>query len=164
MIGKKHSTPSEAYLKATDLCARGEQCSYDMRDKFVRWGVDSDKIDELINRLIKEKYIDDSRYARAFCRDKARFQNWGRMKIVYQLRHKKISPDVIEDSLEGIDENQYEDQLLTILKSKRRSIKNPDIYKVRASLYRFAISRGFESALVMRTLPKVIDNIEEDEW
>lgn len=167
MTGKKPISSKEAYLRATTLCARGEQCSHDIREKLIKWGLSPSESDKIIAQLLEERFIDDNRYAMAFSRDKAKFQRWGKLKITYHLRMKKISKEIIENSLEGIEDNDYEEKLLSLLKSKRKSIKIDDNYKIKASLYRYGLSRGFESALILKTIPKVLDNTEyadEDEW
>ena len=67
--------------------------------------------DAIIDRLKHERYLDNERYARAYCRDKLRFNGWGRIKIGYMLRGKGIEQEFIDAALADIDEEQYADIL-----------------------------------------------------
>ena len=155
---------SAAYLKASSLCARSEQCSYDIMQKLLRWGLDEEKAGTVLKRLIDEQFIDDARYARAFVNDKSKFQGWGKIKIEFGLRKKYISSSIIADVIGNIDSELSEENLRKILKSKARSLKENDPYKRKASLFRFAASRGYESAMISRVLPDFIGNIEDDSY
>ena len=78
---KKEITQQEAFLQLASLCAQAEHCEKEMRDKLKRWGIDESAQNHIIERLINERYIDDERYARAFVKDKIRYNKWGRRKV-----------------------------------------------------------------------------------
>ena len=69
---KKEMTEQEAYLQLAALCAQAEHCKQEMRDKMKRWGLDETVQERVVNRLVKERFVDDERYARAFVYDKIR--------------------------------------------------------------------------------------------
>jgi len=141
-----------AFNKSAALCARQERCSFEIVAKLITWEVDPDIIDQVIKTLAQEKYIDENRFAGFYARDKFRFNKWGKQKIAFHLRQKKIAPDVINSVLAGLDDSDYEDTLLFMLKARERNISNEDAYKKKAALIRFALSRGFEYDQIMRTL------------
>ena len=66
---KKEMTEQEAYLQLATLCARAEHCQQEMRDKMKRWGLDEQVQERIVARLVKERFVDDERYARAFVKD-----------------------------------------------------------------------------------------------
>ena len=65
----KEKTEQEAYLQLAAVCAHAEHCEQEMRDKMKRWGMDKDVQERVVARLVKERYIDNERYARAFVKD-----------------------------------------------------------------------------------------------
>ena len=134
-----------AYLKATTICSRGETCSFDIQEKLKKWELSEEDTTAVINLLIKEKYLDDERFARAYVKDKFRFNHWGRQKIAFMLHSKNISRDIQEAAFEEIDEEAYSDQLVKLLKDKEKTIKAKDKLDKRNKLMRFAMGRGFES-------------------
>ena len=101
---KKEITEQEAYLQLAALCAQAEHCQQEMRDKMRRWEVDETAQNRIVARLVKERYIDDERYARAFVKDKIRYNKWGRRKVQQALWLKHIDADIQQRVLDEIDE------------------------------------------------------------
>jgi regulatory protein len=76
----------EKIIKVTDrlrgLCSRREYCVDDVRQKALKaLEGDAEAAAEVVETLIKDKYVDDLRYASAFAREKASIQGWGEVKI-----------------------------------------------------------------------------------
>ena len=73
------------------LCSKREYCEADIRKRLEKEalksgypeepGIWQQAVDGIVDTLKREKYIDDSRYARAFVRDKSSISGWGRVKI-----------------------------------------------------------------------------------
>lgn len=141
-----------AYNKTTALCARREFCSGDMIKKLKNWEVSDEIISKVINQLKEEKFIDDTRYARFFVRDKAKFNRWGEQKIIWAMRQKQISQEVIQEAINQLDQEELQSTLLQLLKEKNRQIKEDNSYKRKAALVRFATSRGFNYAQIQKGL------------
>ena len=155
---KKEMTEQEAYLQLAALCAQAEHCQQEMRDKMRRWELDETVQNRIIDRLIKERYVDDERYARAFVKDKIRYNKWGRRKVQQALWKKRIDADIQQRVLDEIDEKEYLDVLRPLLKQKRKSIKAESDYELNQKLLRFALGRGFGFDIIRQCL----DVAEED--
>ena len=157
----KVKTEQEAYLQLAAVCAQAEHCEQEMRDKMKRWEIDAATQDSIIARLVKERYIDNERYARAFVKDKIRYNKWGRKKVQQALWMKRIDHDIQQRVLDEIDEKEYLDVLRPLLKQKRKSIKADSDYEMNQKLVRFALSRGFTFDIIRQCLN--VDEIEEYE-
>ncbi len=144
-----------AYDKAAVLCSRSEKCTSEIQEKLKLWGLSKEESEPVIEKLIAEKYIDDERFARAFVKDKFRFNHWGKQKIEYMLRAKKINPEVLELAFEEIEDEGYADELLKLLSDKAKSVKGKDQYDTRNKLMRFAMGRGFESGKIYTALKEL---------
>ena len=155
-------TEQEAYLRLAALCAQAEHCEQEMRDKMRRWGLDEAAQDKVVERLTKERYIDEERYARAFVKDKIRYNKWGRRKVQQALWMKHISDDIQQQVLDEIDEKEYLDVLRPLLKQKRKSIKAESDYELNQKLVRFALSRGFGFDIIRLCLDVNEDDFDED--
>lgn len=149
---KQKVTPQEALMRLEALCAKSEQCTFDLRQKLYKWEISSGDCEKIIKKLREERFVDDARFAVAYCRDKYRFNRWGRMKIVYGLRAKQISSNDIKEALNAIDEKEYEQILVSVIKSKAQTIKDVDTYEGRTRLFRSVASRGYESALIAKII------------
>ena len=158
---KKEMTEQEAYLQLAALCAQAEHCEQEMRDKMKRWELDETVQNRVIDRLTEERYIDNERYARAFVKDKIRYNKWGRRKVQQALWMKRIDNDIQQRVLDEIDEKEYLDVLRPLLKQKRKSIKAGNDYELNQKLVRFALSRGFTFDIIRQCLN--VDEIEEYE-
>lgn len=149
---KKEMTEQEAYLQLAALCAQAEHCQQEMRDKMKRWEIDEIVQNRIVARLVKERYIDDERYARAFVKDKIRYNKWGRRKVQQALWQKRIDNDIQQRVLDEIDEKEYLDVLCPLLKQKRKTIKAQSDYELNQKLMRFALSRGFTLDIIRQCI------------
>ena len=160
---KKEMTEQEAYLQLAALCAQAEHCQQEMRDKMRRWELDETVQNRIIARLVKERYIDDERYTRAFVKDKIRYNKWGRRKVQQALWLKHIDTEIQQRVLDEIDEKEYLDVLRPLLKQKRKSIKAANDYELNQKLVRFALGRGFGFDIIRQCLD-VDDESEFSEY
>ena len=160
----KEKTEQDAYLQLAALCAQAEHCQQEMRDKMKRWDIDAATQDRIVARLIKERYVDDERYARAFVKDKIRYNKWGRRKVQQGLWLKHIDDDIQERVLGEVDDSEYLAVLRPLLKQKVRSIRAENDYECTQKLVRFALGRGFTFDIIRQCLNVDDDmNTEDDE-
>jgi regulatory protein len=149
-------TTKEAFIKAAGLCSKGEKCSPEIKRKIIEWGLDKYDAEAVVEELKQEKYIDDERYARAYVRDKFRFNKWGRTKMYYYMKQKGLPDDVIQAGFEEIEEEVYIELLLKIMSEKAKSIKGKSRFEKMGQIIRFAQNRGFEPELIHRHINLVV--------
>ena len=159
---KKEITEQEAFLQLATVCAQAEHCEKEMRDKLKRWGVEESAQNRIIQRLINERYIDDERYARAFVKDKIRYNKWGRRKVQQGLWLKHIDSEIQQRVLDEIDENEYLDVLRPLLRQKRKTTKAQNDYELNQKLVRFALGRGFTFDIIRQCLEVDEDDFETE--
>lgn len=153
-------TEQEAYQRLSALCVTAEYCLADMRRKMARWelldkdgdAADEDAEERILERLVRERFIDESRYAHAFVRDKSRYNRWGRVRIQQELRMRQIPQLIIDDALMEIDADETLDTLRTLIEHKRPTVKGRNDYEVRMKLIRFALSRGYEMDDILKVV------------
>jgi regulatory protein len=148
-------TSQEALSRAMAICSKAEKCVSDIQQKLDDWGVEAFDSQKIIKSLLTEKFIDEERYCRYFVRDKFRFNQWGKVKIVYMLKSKKIPSPIIEDALLEIDDDSYLELLTKLIKEKVRKTKFINDYDKKGKLIRFAQSRGFEFEVINEALKSV---------
>ena len=96
-----------ALNKAMAQCSRREYCCNDIRSKLDSWGVSNTDSEKITAILIKENFINESRYAEAFVKDKFNYNKWGKVKIASHLKMKKIPSAIIKSALDSIDNQIY---------------------------------------------------------
>jgi len=143
---------SEAFNQAASLCSRSEHCASQIYEKLAHLGVPSEVQERVIARLVDERFIDESRFARAYALDKLRYNHWGRVKIDQMLRILDISPADRQAALAELPEDEYLDILHRLVRQKRPSIQGRNDYECRAKLARYLVGKGFEPSLCFRVL------------
>lgn len=126
-----------------NLCAKQECCSADMLQKALK-ALDFDRAaaQEVVDALVKDKYVDDARYAAAFAREKASITGWGPIKIRYALAGKGIKGETVDNALEEIDPGRADAKLRKLLENKWKTLRENPQGKLK--LIKFALSRGYE--------------------
>lgn len=152
---RRQPTEEEMLVKMAGLCAGAEQCSSDIYDKVIKKGFSQDVADRIVGYLVKNKYIDDSRYAKAYAADKVKFAGWGRIKIRMYLKAKKMPDSAVSQALDYVEAKDYAEALAKALAVKARSLDLSEV-KDRQKLYRHLASRGFESSLIISAIRRHI--------
>ena len=147
-------------------CSKREYCRRDIYQKALK-GMegDSEAAGRIVDSLVKEKYVDDLRYASAFAREKASLSGWGKVKISYMLSGKGIDKATIDAALGEIDRNSSDRKMESVLRAKFRSLEGEkDAY---LKLLRFALSRGYNydevKPVVDMILKEYKDSVSSDE-
>lgn len=148
-------TEQNALYRVAAYCSKAERCEYDVRKKLVAWELSEEEQSRIIKRLKDEKYLDNSRYCRSYINDKVKYNKWGEKKIIFEFRKKMIAEKDYLPHLEDITKDDFEEQLIHILKVKNRTTKAKDDYDCKTKLMRFALGRGFQMDLVI----KCVDNL-----
>ncbi len=148
-------TKKEALLKAASYCAYQERSQKEVRNKLFELGLYSDEVEVVIVELIAENFLNEERFAIAFVGGKFRVKKWGRNKILMALKQHDISDYCLKKGMEEIDEEEYRNALLHILKSKGRQLKDKDAFVKKNKMARHAIAKGYEPELVWELLKQM---------
>ncbi len=123
-----YSQPAKSVERALESlmysCAKSERCISDIRRSLYRWRMNKEDYDPIIERLVREKFVDEERYARAYVREKMNCSGWGRRKIELGLRAKGIPKETIEEALRQIEPERQTEKLELLL--YRRLLRERD--------------------------------------
>ena len=133
----------QALARLTALCASAEHCTGEMIDKMTQWEISEEAQARIMEHLVKNKYIDDERYCRAFVHDKMEYNHWGRRKIEQALYVKHVDKAIQKTVLDEIPDEDFIDILRPLIVQKRRQTRANSEYEMNMKLMRFAASRGF---------------------
>ena len=148
---RKPLSAEAALMRMADLCARSEQCSWEILEKLRKLGLGVGERRKIVEDLTERKFIDDSRYAGSYSRDKLRFAGWGPLKIRAGLYAKHISGSVIAEVLEALDDDEIQDMAMKCGRIKSRSL-NLALREDCIKLMRHLASRGFPSGVCGKVL------------
>lgn len=148
-------TPAQALQKIKSYCAYQERCHSEVKEKLYGYGLYKDAVEEILAELIVEGYLNEERFARLFAGGKFRMKGWGRIKIVQELKSRKISPYLIKLALKEIDPEDYQKTLDKLTEKKWLSLKS-DQYIIRETkTIRYLMQKGYEIDLIKASLSQL---------
>ena len=136
-------------------CAKEDRCQQQVMDKLLDYGLCMGVSEEILLELIQEKYVDEERYARSFCSGKFKVKNWGRRKIIFELKKKRVSEVCIQKGLEEIDEAAYLHTLQQLLEKKKNLTKDTNQFVRKKKMVDYVVRKGYESDLVWEAVHKL---------
>jgi len=148
--GTRKFSPDEALQKMERFCAYRERCPKEVRSKLAEFGLSHADAEQVFKVLAEDNFFNEERFARAFAQGKFRYNHWGRVRIRQELRMRDISPTLVAEALESIDQNEYEVLLQKLLDKKRQQYTGDE--KAREKIAGSLIRAGFEMDLVFRYL------------
>ncbi len=115
-------------------------------------GYSKDVIDKVIEKLIKNKLLDDEIFTKAYINDKLNFTNVGKYKLINELTTKmKVDNSVVYNVLESYEEvwNDRIDKLINkYLKSNKKYRGNT----LKNKLYIYLVNLGYDKDKVISIL------------
>ena len=154
MINERTYSTKLAIERIKDYCSIEDKCQLDIIKKMEEWGILKISQDHILEILIKEKYLDEERYSRSYCRGKFRMKKWGKIKIIHALRKKKISKVSITKGLEEINDSEYKIELEKQYEKKKKTTREKNHFIKQKKIATYLISKGYESNLVWDKLKK----------
>lgn len=149
---KKFLTKEQALQKLRQYCAYQERSHYEVQQKLWELGVARKEHDEIIAALIEDDYLNEERFALQFAGGKFRMKQWGRKKIYYGLKEKKVSEYCIKKALKAIDDADYHKTLYQVAEKKYDSLKGEQYLVRRKKTQDFLLQRGFEPELISQAI------------
>ena len=141
-------------LKAIQhYCAYQERCHSEVRNKLLELNFRGLELEEAIASLIADNFLNEERFARSYIRGKFRMKQWGRRKIVTELKKKKVSDYCIRKGLLEIDEDEYRNTLQLLFDKKVVELKSETNTWIRKQkVQRYLIQKGYEPDMVSELL------------
>ncbi|CAL1520832.1 regulatory protein RecX [Chitinophaga sp. MM2321] len=149
---------STAILKLRQYCAYQERCHQEVKYKCLEVGLRGNEVEEAIAALIADNFLNEERFAKAFAGGKFRVKQWGRKKIIAELKQKQVSAYCIKKGMEEIDDDDYEAALIKVAGKKYQSLKGETPMKRRYKTVQYLLQRGFETELINGVLEQIVHN------
>ena len=138
----------EAIHKIEHYCAYQERCHEEVVQKLRSMKMDADEIDVILVKLIRDNFLNEERFACSFARGKHRIKQWGKIRIVNELKFKKINQRLITTAMKEITVEEYLATFHTLAERNWESIRESNALKKRKKFCDYLLRKGFESNLV----------------
>ena len=128
----------KAFSRLLDLIARRPRSIWEARDYLRRKGYEEELIEQIVARVQKIGYLDDFDFARRWAESRRLLKPISSKKLMFELRQKRISDDIITQVLQQADDDYDERAVLRELIVRKQS-RYPDDQK----LIRYLAGQGF---------------------
>lgn len=145
----------EAKQRAGRFCALRERSPKEVLDKLQSWGLDPEASTNVLQELTNEKYVDEQRFADAYCHDKFEFNSWGKQKIKATIFVHQLSEHVVLNALNRIDSSKYEERLMELGRKKWEQLRNEEVIKRKHKTVNYLANKGFELDLIWKTISQL---------
>ncbi len=135
-----------------NYCIYQDRCHYDIERKIRDFDLIPEAKDHVILFLIQHNFLNEERFAKSFARGKFNQKQWGKNRIIRELKLRNINSRLIETALKEIDQNEYFNTLEKVYQKKKIEIKETNSHKKRQKIYQQMIYKGFESNLILDIL------------
>jgi regulatory protein len=124
--------------------------------------MNSDEIDEIMVHLINNNFLNEERFACSFARGKHRIKHWGKIRIVNELKFKKIAQTLITIALKEITPEEYNTTFHTLAEKHWESIRESNTVKKRKKFCDYLLRRGYESNLIFEKVKELEKSDQSD--
>jgi regulatory protein len=156
--GYKTYTVEEAKRKMEQYCAYQERCHEEVVQKLKGMRMIPEAVDAVMGHLIEHGFINEERFARSFARGKFRIKQWGKKRIVLELKARGISKYNIDRALSEINPDEYFEVFSALAQKQWDTTFESNIFKKKRKVGDFLLRKGFETNIVLDKLMELSGN------
>jgi regulatory protein len=155
-VQKKSSfTVAEVQKKLEHYCAYQERCHWEVEQKLKSYGMIPEAREVILTQLIQDNFLNETRFAQSFARGKFRIKNWGKQRIVRELKARYISDFNIKIALKEIPEQEYNTAFWNLFQKKKLAVNHLPIEQQKKKIAALLLYRGWESEKVYEALTSI---------
>ncbi|MFD2567236.1 regulatory protein RecX [Pseudotenacibaculum haliotis] len=149
-------TVDEIKKKLEYYCAYQDRCHQEVEKKLSEFRLIPEAREMILLHLMQHDFLNEERFAKSFARGKFRIKQWGRKRIVQELKYRDITEYNIKSALKEIGTDEYMSTLYKVAEIKERAIKEKNAYLKKQKLYQHLYRKGYESDLIQEVIKDVI--------
>ena len=149
-------TVEEAKRKLERYCIYQDRCHKEIEQKLYEMRMIPEACEVIILHLMEHDFLNEERFSKSFARGKFRIKQWGKQRIVRELKFRNISKYNIETALKEIDNEDYLNVLNEIAQKKQDTTFEKNIFKKRKKITDFLLRKGYESHLIYEAVDNVM--------
>lgn len=145
----------EAYIRCVKYIGVRLRSRFEIEKYLEKYKYEDDVISTTIDKLLKEKLLDDKRFALAFTKDKFRFSTSGPYKIKQELSNQKIDASFIEEAIESISYDELNEKIDKLILKNLKTNKPKDLI-LKNKIFVKLLNLGYPKELILENLSKYI--------
>ena len=148
-------TLKEIEGKLQYYCSYQDRCHKEVTEKLKTFNVKHHESNQIISNLINDNYLNESRFCESFVRGKFKIKNWGKIRIISELKRRNISPYNITLGLKEVEDQDYHNKFEEIFKKKLSSLSNLSSDVKKKKIISYLQYRGWESNLIYSKINEI---------
>ena len=148
-------TLKEIEGKLQYYCSYQDRCHKEVTEKLKTFNVKHHESNQIISNLINDNYLNESRFSESFVRGKFKIKNWGKIRIISELKRRNISPYNITLGLKEVEDQDYLNKFEEIFKKKLSSLSNLSSDLKKKKIISYLQYRGWESNLIYSKINEI---------
>lgn len=149
-------TIKEIEFKLKQYCSYQDRCHSEVENKLSNFNLISEAKDQILFNLINEDYLNETRFCKSFVRGKFKIKNWGKRRIVQELKSRKISEFNIKKGLSEINEFDYQEKFENLFNKKLSSLENLNSIDKKKKIFSYLQYRGWETNLIYEKINQIL--------
>ena len=137
-MDKKYFSIEEIKRKLERYCVYQDRCHKEIETKLKEFTLIEEAKNQIVLHLLEHNFLNEERFAKSFARGKFNIKNWGKQRIIRELKFRDIS--------------EYK-----ITTKRNELINESDFYKRKKKLSDFLIRKGYEFDLIFETIKNVLE-------
>lgn len=149
-------TIKEIEFKLKQYCSYQDRCHNEVENKLSKFNLISQAKDQILFNLINEDYLNETRFCKSFVRGKFKIKNWGKRRIIQELKSRKISEFNIKKGLSEINEIEYLEKFENLFNKKLSSLENLSRIDKKKKIFSYLQYRGWETNLIYEKINQIL--------
>jgi len=149
-------TIKEIEFKLKQYCSYQDRCHNEVENKLSKFNLISQAKDQILFNLINEDYLNETRFCKSFVRGKFKIKNWGKRRIIQELKSRKISEFNIKKGLSEINEIEYIEKFENLFNKKLSSLENLNRIDKKKKIFSYLQYRGWETNLIYEKINQIL--------
>lgn len=142
------------YVALSSIKSRMKSIS-DLRESLLKKEYPDNFIDEAIDKLINQGYLNDEIFVKSFINNQMVTTSNGPYKIKRELLNRNIDSNIIDDNLEMFNDEEQLIRIEKIINKKLKANSSRGGYILRTKLFNDLINLGYDSNLINRVLNNI---------
>lgn len=145
----------EVKRKMEQYCVYQERCHKEVEQKLNQYNLISEAKEYILLHLLESDFLNEERFSKSFARGKFRIKNWGKQRIIRELKFRYISDYNIKTALKEIDEQDYISKIYEITEKRNELLTETNLFKRKKKLFDYLSYRGFETDLIFKVINEI---------
>ena len=131
--------------KAQRYCVFQERSDFQAEKKLKEWGAAESTISKIIKHLQENDFLNQNRFIESFINGKLKYNKWGKIKIIVELKAHHIPEETINKYIGKIDDSLYQQILMDLIVKKNNELRKESNFQIKKQkIINYCLSKGFE--------------------